>query len=486
VSIVSSRWTSARRPAHRRSPRASIISAATLIVAALAAAPAQASLSAVGPVNPATRYPDWYQDGNGLKLQLCIDGPPYCLAAAADLVPPDGEAFWWQASAEVPVGSGTGLLTVAQEAAFINGGRITFGRVRVRIVGGPANSSIVATHPYGTTTVDTDATGKGTTTEDIGCGAAPCDFTAALGTTVGPFLTWDPRVPPAPPAGFVGDGVTPHRVVGSPSGVNSFAIGAASTSLFTVQGKLAGPPVPVFNGPGSVDFGSQRTGVPTTHTITVESFGVPAPDGSSNLGIGAVNLTGPNAAEFGIVGNTCTGTSLPSGSTCDITVAFGPGVPGAKTATLNVGHTGATGAAQVALSASSVAAPAPAVAARPPGVAVAGAAARGLALQRLRITHRVTRARILQRGLRMSMRLAEGTEVVRVAIYRTRGNRRSRRPVYLAFRLAPRAGLFRLRLDSRALRRRLKVGRYQLNVTPGASRRQLGSTTTTFFRVTSR
>jgi hypothetical protein len=488
VSIVHPRWASARRPALRRSPRASIVAAA-LFVAALAAAPAQASLSAVGPVNPATRYPDWYQDGNGLKLQLCLDGPPFCLAAAADLVAPDGEAFWWEASAEVPVGNGTGLLTLAQEAAFLNGGRISFGRVRVRINGGTPNSTFVARHPYGTTTVETDATGRGTTTEDIGCGAAPCDFGAALATTIGPFLTWDPRVGPAPPAGYVGDSVTPHPVVGSPIGFNAFSIGASSTSLFTVQGKLAGPPVPVFNGPGTVDLGTQAPGVPTTRTVTVESFGVPAADGSSNLAVGSPGISGANAAEFGIVGNTCTGVAMPSGATCTITVAFNPAAPGARTASLDIPHNAQGAISHVALTGTGAAPPpvaAPAAPAAAPGVAVAGAAARSLALQRLRITHRVSRARILQRGLRLSMRLPEGTEVVRVAIYRTRGNRRSGRPVYLAFRLAPRAGLFRLTLDSRALRQRLKAGRYQLNVTPGASRTQLGRTTKTFFRVTTR
>ncbi|MDX6723750.1 MAG: hypothetical protein QOD73_2154, partial [Solirubrobacteraceae bacterium] len=164
MSIVHPRWASARRPAHRRSPRASIIAAAAVVAAAVLAAPAQAGLGAVGPVNPATRYPDWYQDTNGLKLQLCLDGPPFCLGTAAGLVAPNGEAFYWQAAATVPVGNGTADLTLAQEAAFLNGGRITFGRIRVRVLNGPANASVVASHPYGTTTVNTDATGKGTTT----------------------------------------------------------------------------------------------------------------------------------------------------------------------------------------------------------------------------------------------------------------------------------------------------------------------------------
>jgi hypothetical protein len=490
VSIAHRRWASARRPAQRRSPRVSIAAAAACVAAALAAAPAQATLSAVGPVNPATRYPDWYQDGNGLRLQLCLDGPPFCLASAADLVPPDGEAFWWQASAEIPVGAGTGLLTLAQEAAFLNGGRITFGRIRVRVIGGPPSSTLVARHPYGTTTVETDATGRGTTTEDIGCGAAPCDFAAALGTTIGPFLTWDPRFGPAPPAGYVGDSVTPHRVVGSPTGFNAFSIGGSSTDLFTVQGKIAGNPVPVFNGPGSVDFGANTTGVATTRTVAVESFGVPAPNGVSNLSVGTPGITGPNAAEFAIVGNTCTGVSMPSGATCAITVAFNGAAPGGKSASLDIPHNAQGSISHVALTATSVA-PAPpsaatAGAAAPGGAGVAGVAARSLAVQGLRMTHRVTRTRVLRRGVRLSMRLPAGTEIVRVAIYRTRRGTPLPRPVYLTHRVVPRAGLYRLTLDSRALRQKLKAGRYQLNVTPGVSRRQMGRTTTTFFRVTTR
>jgi hypothetical protein len=278
--------------------------------------------------------------------------------------------------------------------------------------------------------------------------------------------------------------VTPHAVVGSPIGSNRFSVGAASTNLFTVQGKLAGPPVPVFNGPGNTDFGTQAPGVPTTRTVTVESFGVPAADGASNLTAGSPAISGANAAEFGIVANTCTGVSMPSGATCAITVAFSPAAPGARTAALDIPHNGQGAISHVALTGAGAPPPPPPA---PAAVTVAGTTAAGsLALQQLRLTHRVTRARVLRRGLRLSMRVAEGTEVVRVAIYRTRLGKPSARPVYLAFRLVPRAGVFRLTLDGRALRQRLRTGRYQLNVTPGASRRQLGGTTKTFFRVTSR
>ena len=57
-------------------------------------------------------------------------------------------------------------------------------------------------------------------TEDVGCTpVAPdtCDFTIALQSRVlASFLRWDPAVAPAAPAGYIGDGVTLHKVVGAP------------------------------------------------------------------------------------------------------------------------------------------------------------------------------------------------------------------------------------------------------------------------------
>jgi hypothetical protein len=84
------------------------------------------------------------------------------------------------------------------------------------------------------------------------------------------------------------------------------------------------------------------------------------------------------------------------------------------------------------------------------------------------------------------MRLPQGTEIVKFSVLRVRGNGRvNHKPAWLAYRVAPsRAGLWRVRLDSRALRRRMKAGLYQLNVTPGVSRRQLGRTSTTRIRIT--
>jgi hypothetical protein len=99
----------------------------------------------------------------------------------------------------------------------------------------------------------------------------------------------------------------------------------------------------------------------------------------------------------------------------------------------------------------------------------------------------MSRARVLSRGLLLSMVLPQGTEIIKISVLRVRNGHVERKPLWLAFRVAPsRAGVYRLRLDSRALRLRLKTGLYQVNVTPGASRRELGRTTSTRIRITRR
>jgi hypothetical protein len=454
--------------------------------AALLAGPAQAALSAAGPVNPQTRFPDWYQDGSGLKLQLCVDGPPLCLAARNDLTAPEGEAFWWQAEATVNVDGGTALLVLAEEAAFAGDAPISFGRIRVNVRGARPNTTYTFDHPYGSANVTTDGLGNGRSdANDVGCGAGPCDWNAALATDIGPqFLRWDPSVAPAAPAGFVGDAVTPHRVTGGRLR-NTFGVsGGAVTDLFTVQGKLAGDPFPVFEGPTEMGFGSTAPGVPVVKDVIVKSFGVPDAAGRSNLNIGAVGVGGPNPAAFTIVGDTCSNRGLPSGASCAVNVRFMPGAPGATSATLDIPHNGANLGSKVVLSGEGTA---PAVAPVAGTVAGAGAGTRSaLAIAKLRTTHRLSRARVLRRGLRLSLRVPQGTEILKIAVHRVRRGRAEARNVWLGFRVVSRAGLIRVRLDSRALRRRLRAGLYQVNVTPGASRRQLGRTTATRIRITRR
>jgi hypothetical protein len=149
-----------------------------------------------------------------------------------------------------------------------NGAQITFSRQRFTITNTTDGIPYKITTPAGVKTVQSVG-GKIFDTEDIGVGGG--DFSGALGGHVGPFLTWDtfsnvPADPALKPnaAGkptYIGDGVTPHKIVGSPYGTNFVRIEAVGvnptpltdacptvagpladcveTSLFTLQGKIA-------------------------------------------------------------------------------------------------------------------------------------------------------------------------------------------------------------------------------------------------------
>src|SRR4051812_20211059 len=68
--------TSARRVRRTLAVVAGAVSAATLALSA----PALAGVGTFGPIDPDHGFPTWYDDGNGGKLALCLDGPPLCLA----------------------------------------------------------------------------------------------------------------------------------------------------------------------------------------------------------------------------------------------------------------------------------------------------------------------------------------------------------------------------------------------------------------------
>ena len=255
--------------------------------------PARAELTGVGPVDAAGHgYPLWYEDENGLRLDLCLDGPPMCLEglvnpalpATVDNMPE--ESFWWTAEAamDLPSVGGDALLVLAQEAAWLNevpeaGQNMSFARVRIRVTGLTAGETYTVTHPFGVDTfVAEDAVRNINFTEDIGCAAAPCDVTLALQGRVGPFLTWDPAVPPAAPAGFIGNPGVEHEVTGSPLGTNFFRItgpglpaGGVQTDRFAVQGKLATGAQPTPDLLATSDSG--RSDVDNVTRVAVPTFG---------------------------------------------------------------------------------------------------------------------------------------------------------------------------------------------------------------------
>ncbi len=264
--------------------RASLTLAVLLGLLALmtaSAAPAKAELADVGPVSPDNGYPIWYQDTNGIRLELGLDPNDPNLVQPIEV--PDAsqpiefpnnfppEAFWWTGDASVPISGGGSIdIIMAQEAAFLGedavpGEQISFSRIRILGEGLVPGGTYTIQHPFGEVTLTANASGAirpntPNATEDIGCldfvPPAACDFDLALGGSVGPFLTWNnigETGPGTPPAGYVGNPNIPHRVVGStiadPTDPSSFrnnvkvegpAGATGSTSQFLVSGKIHG------------------------------------------------------------------------------------------------------------------------------------------------------------------------------------------------------------------------------------------------------
>ena len=99
-------------------------------------------------------FPLWYTDNRGLPLRLCETGTRQCLGAGRNaLTPPDGENFYWLATATIRSKRGPLDVEFALEAAF-GGARgqlpIVFDRLRIR---GHLRQKGVYTldHPYGST-----------------------------------------------------------------------------------------------------------------------------------------------------------------------------------------------------------------------------------------------------------------------------------------------------------------------------------------------
>jgi hypothetical protein len=332
-------------------------------------------VAAVGPVDPADGFPQWYRDENGVTLAQCVDPNDANCALAPDgffdptnpqVFPTNfpGEFFYQNATSDNittpgcnggPTGRAT--MVLGMEGSFINGDpqpdqQITFGRVRITVQGGLCPNTVYNfVGPYGTTTLTTNPQGgiaRNRGTEDVGCTPVvpdTCDFTIALQSRVAAsFLRWDPAVAPPAPAGYVGDGVTLHKVVGapySPDGItpaNYFQINDAAgtqvgkTNVFSVIGKLQGPLVadPATGDLGVVPLGNTSP----TQTMLLKNTGV-AP-----LTITSTSVTGTDAADFTATTTACVGTTLAPGASCSVTLSFSPTATGDRTASLVVNHTG--------------------------------------------------------------------------------------------------------------------------------------------------
>ena len=252
----------------------------TLLAAVLAVASlsAHAELNLTGPTSQATGFfPKYYQDTNGLALDLCLPSPGAELASGLclltdtpdDVPRPDlpisfdsnfpGESFWFAASSTTQLTTGNeAQLTLALEAAFANdevvqGDQLVFARVRIRILD-PQPGDYEIIHPYGVIPVTVKPGDKRIfATEDFGalCGTDfyNCNTNAAKGR-IGPFLR-PSSIAGGEPLPFVEiDGKTyisnaadEVRVTGSPFNTNAFIIKKdgveiGRTELFTLMGRV--------------------------------------------------------------------------------------------------------------------------------------------------------------------------------------------------------------------------------------------------------
>ncbi len=190
------------------------------LAAMMLASSAQAVLQRVGPVNPANGFPAWYEDRNGLALELCdvksdaVLAGGWCLLLPGDVPGPAPEAFpanwavehfWWAGNARfnsmgfdaktgttVPVANNVNLI-LGLESTFTaevprNPDQISFGRWRALLISPPCNGSYTFYTPYKEPQTFQGVAGQRIfETDDFGIGA-PGDFTGALGSSIGPFL----------------------------------------------------------------------------------------------------------------------------------------------------------------------------------------------------------------------------------------------------------------------------------------------------------
>ncbi|HEY3752929.1 MAG TPA: hypothetical protein VGL80_27395 [Pseudonocardiaceae bacterium] len=222
-----------------------------------------AFLTQVGPLDPTTEFPTYYQDSNGLRLSHCFDGSALCGGAESPLPDPSkpvsfpdnfpDESFYFLSQAAITLpGGAKATYDGSVEADFggevAPGQRAALNRLRLRIDTPDAGHYTVTT-PYGVDEFDVAIGGDRTInfTEDVGVAANT--FDGVLGGRVGTFLEWDTG-PVTGPDGheYVGDPNTTHAVTGSPFGTNFFkidgpdiggpGINTISTNLFTLVGRI--------------------------------------------------------------------------------------------------------------------------------------------------------------------------------------------------------------------------------------------------------
>ncbi len=233
-----------------------------------------------GPASAVHGFAEQVVDSEGVALVICTDSvdgqgnPPPCFFdpvipgnATSEANGFGGEGFWFLSENTITTTGAAAvnaLVVMATEAAYATevpapNDQFAFTRLRIRMDIAQPGIYTVA-YPWGVKQYVVTTTGRRVVNETTDTEFTPGGSRTG---TVGPWLRWDPTVTPAAPEGYIGDGLTPHRVIGSPCGQNFVRISATtmdgrtpiaidptdadrdgSTSgitnlLFTVQGKLA-------------------------------------------------------------------------------------------------------------------------------------------------------------------------------------------------------------------------------------------------------
>lgn len=283
-----------------------IVAAVLLVFSSVQSADAE--LSAFGPIHPVNGFPVWYQDTNGLTLELGLDpvlnlfDPPIPGNAFSELIGFGSEGFYWIAEANLDLdATNSAFYEAALEYAFANedpvdGDQFVFVRLRFRI-DAPVAGRYIVTHPYGVDVFDVEVPGVRAINETIDVGGQTPDFGTALRGRVGPFLV---AVDPPAPAGFIGGGAASlQTVTGSPFGTNFLRVqGPGGIDVQTDQFMLSGK---IFTGVVPSPLVVHRATYKRVNPADVDVFAVSAPAVSlsvSGAGLPAIPMLGDGAGKF--------------------------------------------------------------------------------------------------------------------------------------------------------------------------------------------
>lgn len=204
--------------------------------------------------------------------------------------------------------------------------------------------------------------------------------------------------------------------------------------------------------PSSASFGSVTVGQlsnPTSVSV--------ANNGGGGADLGTVAISGPNAGQFAIVADACSGRAPPAGGgSCAVSVRFAPTSPGSKSATLTVPDLGGE-STNVSLTGTGVGTtPTPPTSPpRPPAkaatVRLTGARTQNF-LRARAVTVKVTVDRNAALSATGTIALGKARAAPRLRLRAARGRAVARRTTTLKLRLTAR-GLRRLRAAVRARRR---------------------------------